>query len=35
VIGGVRRGSPYAPLPDSIQGASATFYLPLVSVNRQ
>ena len=35
VIGGVRRGAPYAPLPDNIQGASATFYLPLVSVNRQ
>jgi protein TonB len=35
VIGGVRRGSPYAPLPDNIQGASATFFLPLVSVNRQ
>ena len=35
VIGGVRRGSPYAPLPADIQGASATFFLPLVSVNRQ
>ncbi len=32
VLGGVRAGSPYAPLPDNIKGASATFTLPLVSV---
>jgi len=31
VLGGVRAGSPYTPLPDSIQGPSATFRLPLVS----
>jgi len=31
VLAGVRAGSPYAPLPDSIPGASATFRLPLVS----
>ena len=31
VVGGVRAGSPYSPLPDSIQGPSATFRLPLVS----
>jgi TonB family protein len=31
VVAGVRQGSPYTPLPDSIQGASATFRLPLVS----
>lgn len=31
VVEGIRRGSPYAPLPDSIQGDSATFTLPLVS----
>jgi len=31
VVAGVRQGSPYTPLPDSIQGASATFTLPLVS----
>lgn len=35
VVQGVRRGSPYAPLPDAIQGPSAAFFLPLVSVNRQ
>lgn len=35
VIAGVRAGSPYAPLPDDIHGDSATFTLPLVSVNRQ
>jgi protein TonB len=35
VIAGVRAGSPYAPLPPDIQGDSATFNLPLVSVNRQ
>jgi protein TonB len=33
VVQGVRRGSPYAPLPESIQGASASFILPLVSVS--
>ena len=32
--GGCRSGSPYDPLPADIQGASATFTLPLVSVNR-
>jgi len=31
VVAGVRAGSPYTPLPDNIQGASATFTLPLVS----
>jgi TonB family protein len=31
VVAGVRQGSPYTPLPDSIQGPSATFRLPLVS----
>ena len=35
VLAGVRDGSPYAPLPDEIKGASATFTLPLVSINRQ
>ena len=35
VLAGVRSGSPYDPLPADIQGASATFTLPLVSVNRQ
>jgi TonB family protein len=35
VLAGVRSGSPYEPLPPDIQGASATFNLPLVSVNRQ
>ena len=35
VLAGVRSGSPYDPLPPDIQGASATFSLPLVSVNRQ
>jgi protein TonB len=35
VIAGVRNGSPYAPLPDDIKGASASFDLPLVSVSRQ
>ena len=35
VIAGVRAGSPYAPLPPDIKGASATFTLPLISVNRQ
>ncbi len=35
VLAGVRSGSPYDPLPPDIQGASATFTLPLVSVNRQ
>lgn len=34
VLAGVRAGSPYAPLPPDIQGASATFTLPLVSVQR-
>lgn len=33
VLAGVRAGAPYAPLPDSIPGNSATFNLPLVSVN--
>ncbi len=32
VLAGVRAGSPYAPLPDDIKGASATFDLPLVSI---
>jgi protein TonB len=32
VIAGVRAGSPYTPLPADIQGASATFTLPLVSI---
>jgi len=32
VLNGVRRGSPYAPLPASISGPSARFRLPLVSV---
>jgi len=32
VVAGVKSGSPYAPLPDSIKGDSATFTLPLVSV---
>jgi len=31
VVAGVRQGSPYTPLPDNIQGASATFRLPLTS----
>jgi TonB family protein len=31
VMAGVRAGSPYSPLPDTIQGASATFNLPLIS----
>jgi hypothetical protein len=35
VLAGVRAGSPYAPLPAEIQGASATFTLPLVSRNIQ
>jgi TonB family protein len=35
VIAGVRAGSPYTPLPPEIHGDSATFNLPLVSVNRQ
>ena len=34
VLAGVRAGSPYAPLPPEIHGASATFSLPLVSVQR-
>jgi TonB family protein len=34
VVAGVRAGSPYAPLPASIPGDSATFDLPLVSVHR-
>ena len=34
VLAGVRSGSPYAPLPPEIQGASATFTLPLISVQR-
>jgi len=32
VIAGIRQGSPYAPLPASLQGPSARFRLPLVSV---
>jgi len=35
VVAGVRAGSPYTPLPPEIHGDSATFDLPLVSVNRQ
>lgn len=35
VLAGVRAGSPYAPLPSNISGDSATFDLPLVSINRQ
>lgn len=34
VLAGVRAGSPYSPLPADIQGESASFNLPLVSVNR-
>jgi protein TonB len=34
VLAGVRSGSPYAPLPPDIKGASATFDLPLISVQR-
>jgi protein TonB len=34
VLAGVRAGSPYTPLPLEIHGASATFTLPLVSVQR-
>lgn len=34
VLAGVRSGSPYAPLPPDIHGASATFDLPLVSTRR-
>jgi protein TonB len=33
-VAGVRAGAPYAPLPPEIHGDSATFNLPLVSVNR-
>ena len=32
VLGGVRAGSPYTPLPPSIPGDRATFTLPIVSV---
>jgi TonB family protein len=32
VLNGIRQGSPYAPLPDSLSGSSARFRLPLVSV---
>jgi protein TonB len=35
VLAGVRAGSPYTPLPPDIQGSSATFTLPLVSVFRE
>ncbi len=35
VIAGVRSGSPYAPLPPEIKGDTATFDLPLVSINRR
>ena len=34
-LAGVRAGAPYSPLPAEIKGDSATFDLPLVSVNRQ
>jgi TonB family protein len=34
VLAGVRAGAPYAPLPPDIKGDSASFNLPLVSVNR-
>lgn len=34
VLAGVRAGSPYSPLPPGIQGESASFNLPLISVNR-
>jgi len=34
VLEGVRAGSPYDPLPDSIAGQQATFTLPLTSVRR-
>jgi TonB family protein len=34
VLDGLRAGSPYAPLPPEIPGASATFNLPLVSRHR-
>ena len=34
VLAGVRSGSPYAPLPPDIRGDSASFDLPLVSINR-
>jgi TonB family protein len=32
VLDGIRQGSPYAPLPESLPGPSARFRLPLVSV---
>lgn len=32
VLGGVRAGSPYTPLPASINGPSASFTIPIVSV---
>ena len=35
VLAGVRAGSPYAPLPDNIQGPSATFRLPLISTHER
>jgi protein TonB len=35
VLAGVHAGSPYAPLPDNIKGASASFDLPLVSFKGQ
>ena len=35
VLEGVRAASPYAPLPPEIHGDSASFELPLVSINRQ
>jgi TonB family protein len=35
VLAGVHEGSPYAPLPDNIKGASASFDLPLVSYKGQ
>jgi protein TonB len=35
VVAGVQQGSPYTPLPDTIQGASATFRLPLISTFAQ
>jgi len=32
VLDGIRRGAPYAPLPENISGSSARFRLPLISV---
>ena len=33
VLDGVRAGSPYSPLPPDIKGDSASFNLPLMSIN--